>query len=79
MDEVEEDTAEEVMEEVAACIKTGLPSHMSPVNLNIHSEPHSQMIQGKGSLRNRYAQSSWQIKRGAPPALSVMERTMRTG
>ena len=50
--------------------------HMSPVTLKIQSGKHYQKIQGKGSLRTRYAQNSWQIKRGAPPALLVLELTM---
>ena len=54
-------------------------SQMSPVTLKIQSWPNSQTIQGKGSLKTRYAQSFWKIKRGAPPDLSVPERTTRTG
>ena len=69
VDEVEEDTFKEVGEEEAADIKMELSSQMSSVTLKIYSAPHSQTIQGKGSLRTQYAQSSWQIKRGAPPAL----------
>ena len=72
VDEVEEDTSKEIMEGAAAHMKIELSSHMSPVTLKIKSEPHSQMIQGKGSLRTQYTQSSWQIKRGAPPDISVL-------
>ena len=69
VDKVKEDTSKEIVEGAAAHMKMELISHMSPVTLKIKSEPHSQTIQGKGSLRTQYAQSSWQIKRGAPPAL----------
>ena len=79
MEEVEEDMSKEIMEGAAAHMKMELSSYMSPFTLKIKSEPHSQMIQGKGSLRTRYAQSSWQIKRGAPPDMPVIERTTRTG
>ena len=79
VDEVEEDTYKDVSEGAAAHMKMELTSQMSPVTLKIHSGTHSQTIQGKGSLRTWYAQSSWQIKRGAPPALSVLESTKITG
>ena len=79
VDEVEEDTPNEVAEGAAAHMKMELSSQMSHVTLNIQSGPHSQKIQGKVSLRTWYAQSPWQIKRGAPPYLSVLERTTRTG
>ena len=49
--------------------ENGLTSQMSPVTLKIQSGPHSQTIKGKGSLRTRYANIYWQIKRGTPPAL----------
>ena len=78
VDKVEEDTSKEVVEGADAHMKMKLTSQMSSVTLKIHSGPQSQTIQGKGSLRNRYAQSSWQIKRGAPPALSVLKRTTIT-
>ena len=45
--EVEDDTAEEVVEEAAAHMKMELKSYMSPVTLKIQSGPHSQTIQGK--------------------------------
>ena len=78
MDWVEEDTYKEVVEGEVSQMKMELASQMSPDTLKIDSGPHSQAIQGKGSLSNRYAQSSWKIKRGAPPALAVLERTTRT-
>ena len=78
MDEVEEDTSKEVVEGEVENMKIELTYQMSPVTLKIQSGPHSKTIQGKGSLRTRYAQISWQIKRGAPPALSVLERTTIT-
>ena len=59
VDEVEEDMSEEVVEEAAANTKIELTSQMSPVTLKIHSGPHYQTIQGKGSLRTRYTQRSW--------------------
>ena len=77
--EVEEDTSKEVVEGAAVHIKMKLTSQMSPVTLKIQRGPHSQTIQGKLSLRTRYAQISWKIKRGVPPALSVLERRTRTG
>ena len=67
--ELDQDAAEEVMEEVVAHMKIELVSQMSPITLKIQSGPHSQTIQGKGSLKTRYTQSSWQIKRGSPPSL----------
>ena len=45
---VEEDTAKEVMEEAIEHIKTGVKSHMSPVNLNMQSGPHYQTNKEKG-------------------------------
>ena len=77
--EVEEETSNEVVEGALAHMKMELTSQMSPVTLKIQSGPHSQTVQGKVSLRTRYTHGSWQIKRGAPPDLSVMERTTRTG
>ena len=59
VDKVEEDTAEEVLEKAAPHMKMELTSQISPVTLKIQSGPHSQMIQGNGSLRTRCAQSSW--------------------
>ena len=59
VDKVEEDTSNEVVEGSAAHMKMVLTYQMSPPTLNIHSGLHSQTIQGKGSLRTRYAQSSW--------------------
>ena len=79
VDEVDEDTSNEVVEGAAAYIKMELTSQMSPITLKIQSGPHYQTIQVKGSLRNRYRQSSWKIKRGAPPDLSATERKTRTG
>ena len=76
---VEEDTFAEVVEEAAAHMKIELKSHMSPITLKIRSGPHSQTIQEKVSLRNPYAQSSWWIKRGAPPAPSVLKRITKFG
>ena len=77
VDTVEEDTSEEVLEGAAVHMKMELISQMSPVTLKTQSGPHSQTIQVKGSLMTRYAQSSCIIKRGAPPALSVLKLTMR--
>ena len=51
---VEEDTYKEVVEETEAHMKMELTSHMLPVILKIKRGPHSQTIQGKGSLRNRF-------------------------
>ena len=79
VDKVEEEISKEVVEGAASNMKMKLIYHMSPITLKIQSGPHSQTIQGKGSLRTRYAQSSWQIKRGAPPALSVLERKTIAG
>ena len=73
MDEVEEDTFEEVVEEAAAHMKMELTSKISPVTLKIQIGSHSQTIQLKGSQRTHYTQSSWKIKRGALPALSVLK------
>ena len=70
-EEVEVSMAE-VVEGALDHIKMELIYHMPPVTLKIQSGTHSQTIQGKGSLRNRYAQSSWKIKRGAPPDLSLI-------
>ena len=58
-EEVEEDTAKEVVGEAAAHMKTEMIYHMSPITLKIQSGSHSQMIQGRGSLRTRCAKSSW--------------------
>ena len=79
VDELEEDTSKEVVEGAEAHMKMELTYHMSPVTLKIQSGPHYQTIQGKTSLRNRYAQSYRQIKRGAPPDLSVTKRKMIAG
>ena len=79
MGEVEEDTSKEVVEGSEAHMKMELTSQMSPVTFRIHSGPNYQTIQVKQSLRNQYAQSSSQLKIVAPPALSVLERTTRTG
>ena len=78
MDELEEEMYKEVVEEEAAQMKMELTYQMSPVTFKIQSGPHSQTIQGKGSLRTQYVQSTCKIKKGAPPALSVLERTTRT-
>ena len=79
VDKEEEDTSEEVVEELVAHMKMELVSYISAVTLKIQSGPHSQTIQGKGSLRTRYVQSSWKIKRGAPPDLSVLKRIIKNG
>ena len=47
VEEIEEYTSKEVVEESAAHIKMELTSHMSPVILKIQSGTHSQTIQGK--------------------------------
>ena len=54
-DEVEEEISKEVVEEAVAHVKMELTYHMSPITLKILSGPHSQTIQGKVSLRTRYA------------------------
>ena len=79
VDKVEEATSEEVAEGEPAHTKTELIYQMSPVTLKIQSGPHPQMIQGRTSLRTQSEQSSWKIRRGAPPALSVLKRIMRIG
>ena len=79
VDKVEDDTSEDIVEGAAAHMQMVLISHMSPVTLKIQSGPHSQTIQKKRSLRTRYTQSSWKMKRGEPPALSVLKRIKRTG
>ena len=50
VEEVEEYMSKEVVAGAEAHIKMELTYQMSPVNLRIQSGPHSQMIQGKGSL-----------------------------
>ena len=47
VDEVEEDTTEEAVEEAKAHMKMGLTYQMPPVTLKIKSGPHYQTIQGK--------------------------------
>ena len=47
MDEVDEYTAKQFVEEATAHIKMELTFQMSPVTLKIQSGPHSQRIQGK--------------------------------
>ena len=69
MEDVDEETDKVVVEEASAHMKMELTPQMSPVTFKIQSGPHYQTIQGKVSLRNRYAQISWKIKRGAPQAL----------
>ena len=76
---VEEETSKEVLEGATAHMKMELTYQMSPITLKIQSGPHSKTIEVKGSMRTRYAQTSWKIKIGAPPALSVLERKTRTG
>ena len=68
-----------VLDEAAVPMEMKLTSQMSPITLKIQSGPYSQIIQGKGSLRTRCSQSSWQIKIGAPPALSVLKRITKIG
>ena len=46
MDEVEEDTSNEVVEGAAVHMKMEFKSQMSPVTLKIQSWPNSQTIQG---------------------------------
>ena len=77
VDEVNEYTAKEIAEEASENIKTELISQMSPVSLKIQSGRHSQMIEGRGSLRTICAQSYWQIKIGGPPSLSVLKSITR--
>ena len=55
---VEKDASEEVMEEAVAHTKMVLTSQMSPITLKIKSGTQSKTIQGKISLRTRYAKSS---------------------
>ena len=52
---VEEETSKEVLEGATAHMKMELTYQMSPITLKIQSGPHSQTIQGKVSLRTRYA------------------------
>ena len=77
--EVEEDTSKEVVEGEEVHMKMELTSQISPVTLNINSGLYFQTTQGKVSLGTRYAQSSWQVKRSAPPSPSVMKRITRIG
>ena len=79
MDELEEDTVKEVVEEVVIHIKMELISQMSPVTLNIQGGPHYQTIQGKVSLRTQYAQTSRRITIGTPTDKSVLKRITRIG
>ena len=79
VDEVEEDTSKEFVEGAAANMKMELISKMSHVALKIQSGPHSQTIQVKVSMSNRYTQSFWQIKRGAPPYMSVLKKKTTNG
>ena len=72
MDKVEEDTHKEATEGAEAYMKMELKYHISTVTLKVQSGPHYKTIQGKGSPRNRYAQSSCKIKRGASSDLSVL-------
>ena len=74
MDETEEDTSEENVEKVVAHMKMGFTYKISAVTLMIQSGTHSRTIHGKISPRPRYAQSSWQIRRGATPVPSVLKR-----
>ena len=55
MGKVEEDMYKEAVEGAAVHMKVELTYQISPVTLKILSWPHSQTIQGKGSLRTRYA------------------------
>ena len=50
-DEVEEDTAEEVLEEVESHIKMGFTSHIPPVSLKKQSGTHSQQRHEKYNRR----------------------------
>ena len=79
MERLEEDATEEFVGEAAAHMKTELKYKMSLVTLKIQSGTHSQTIQGRGPLRTWCAQSSWQLKRGAPPSLSVLKSIMIIG
>ena len=54
VDEVEEDMAEDIMEEAAAHMKMELISQLSFITLKIQGGPHYLTKQGKVSLRNRY-------------------------
>ena len=76
VNEVEQDTSKEVVEGAAAHMRMELTSQILPVTLKIQSGLHSQRIQGKVSLRTRYAQSSRKMKIGAPPAMLVPERSL---
>ena len=59
MYKIEEYTAKEVVENSAAHMKTELIYQMSPITLKIQSGPHSQTIQGRGSLKTQCAKISW--------------------
>ena len=63
VNDLEEETSKEVVEGEAEHMKMELKSQVSPVTLKIQSRLHSQTIQGKRSLRNRYAKISWKIKK----------------
>ena len=54
VDEGEEDTSKEVVEGTAAHMKMEFTYQMLPITLKIQRGPHSQTIQGIGSLRTRY-------------------------
>ena len=69
----------EAVEEAVVHIKMELIYQMSPVNLKIQIGSHYQTIQEKVSLRTWYSQMFWQIKRGAPPAPSVLKRITKIG
>ena len=59
VNEVKEDTAKEVVKEAEVHMKMESKPQMSLIISKIQSGLHSQTIQGKGSLRNLYAKSSW--------------------
>ena len=57
MDKLEDDTAEEDVEEAAVHIKMGLTCYLSPVTFKMQSGPYYQTRQEKGRHRTQYALS----------------------
>ena len=71
VENLDEDTADEVLEEAVAHMKMELTSQMSPVTLKIWIGLHSETIQGKVSLRTRYTQRYLRIKRCTTSTVSA--------
>ena len=77
MGEVEEDTADEFMDEAAEHMKMELTSQISLVTLKIQSGMQYQRIKGKISPGTHYIQIPRKTKRGASPYPSVMKKITR--